>query len=283
MPGSRDSVVLRPVHAIIEQTKRSGYTPSGQHQWQTYRSTSNPSPLFTVRAGTVYGESKTSVTTASHSFADPKSSGHVVWVKITVNSGTKQVTEAEIEDGPSIPADTDTLIHYELAKIVSAYPNGAWYSVADQTRWEPIYIGDEGGGTATICPFGTWRKASGTAGEIIGGPLYAGSDVHDVEAYNIDLGDRTKVVWISVEFTPREADGVLLSGIATSSAPTWNEEDSYPAQTIPTIESGYATPGTAIVAIGTITVTGDIIKFEPAGCGSITVHHCPGSIYHTRA
>jgi hypothetical protein len=137
-----------------------------------------------------------------------------------------------------------------------------------------------------LCAFGKFNAVPDSdppAKAVSGGTIYAGPLVENMDPYEVDdSSDGTFVIWIEVDFIPISADGVLLSGIDSASTPTWGQGTSYPDQVAPTIVSGSPTTGTAVVAIGVLTVMDGAASFVPSGCGDITITHCLGLVSHTR-
>jgi hypothetical protein len=90
------------------------------------------------------------------------------------------------------------------------------------------------------------------------------------------------LIWIEVGVTCNSEDDLPLPGLLTSTEPTWETgtlAGGYPD----TIQPDGTTPtGTAIIAIGTLTVTDGLPSWEPAGCGNITLGYCPTNISITR-
>ena len=149
------------------------------------------------------------------------------------------------------------------------------------------------GGTGAVladCPFGQivrWTEGEGeeavTKTGIRGGVVYAGDKVWNVPNKELNLAaDGTFLVWLEIGVTANVEDDVLLPGLETSTEPVWQQaagSGNYPDQTLPTAPSG---TGTAIVAIGLLTIANGTAKLTAAGCGTIRVAHCPGSLSFER-
>ena len=145
-----------------------------------------------------------------------------------------------------------------------------------------------GGGSATIPgePFAeiiTWKDGETKKTGIRGGVVYAGDKVWNVDhkALNLEASGTFKA-YLEVSVTANVEDGVLLPGIKTSTAPEWKQvsgDGQYPNQTIPTAPAG---TGKAIIAIGILTIEDGSATLMPAGGGSISIDHCPGTLSHTR-
>lgn len=144
-----------------------------------------------------------------------------------------------------------------------------------------------GGGVAgTPCPFGeiiTFKDGETNKTGIRGGVVYAGDKVWNVahKALNLEASGTFKV-YLEVGVTANVEDGVLLPGLKTSTAPEWKQvggDGNYPDQDIPEAPSG---TGKAIIAAGLLTIEDETATFERAGCGAITITHCPGTLGHTR-
>lgn len=134
--------------------------------------------------------------------------------------------------------------------------------------------------TATLCPLGSISITGPTEATISGSVVMAGPDLHDIPPHSISTAvDREELLWLDMDITANIEDGFLLPGIASTSAPTWGNGASYPPHTIPTSPSA---EGTAIIPIGYLVVAGGVPTLYPAGCGTVTVAHCPGSLTITR-
>lgn len=136
------------------------------------------------------------------------------------------------------------------------------------------------------CAFGeilSFKEGEQIKTGIRGGVVYAGKNVWNVDHHPLDLdASGTFKVWLEVGVTANEEDGVLLPGINTSTAPEWNlvnGDDNYPNQTIPTAPTGN---GKAIIAAGILTIEAGSATFAKAGCGTIRIDHCPGTLTHVR-
>jgi hypothetical protein len=139
------------------------------------------------------------------------------------------------------------------------------------------------GAALSDCPFGqivTWVEDETLKTGIRGGVVYAGDKVWNVSNKELNLeATGTFLVWLEIGITANVGDGVLLPGLQTSTAPEWKQVGSdggnYPSQTIPIAPAG---TGKVIVAIGLLTIKDGAAKLSPAGCGTIHVTHCPGSL-----
>ena len=139
------------------------------------------------------------------------------------------------------------------------------------------------GAALSDCPFGqivTWVEDETTKTGIRGGVVYAGDKVWNVPNKELNLeATGTFLVWLEIGVTANVGDGVLLPGLQTSTAPEWKQVGSdggnYPGQTIPIAPAG---TGKAVVAIGLLTIADGAATLSPAGCGTIHVTHCPGSL-----
>ena len=139
------------------------------------------------------------------------------------------------------------------------------------------------GAAASDCPFGqiiTWTEDEQSKTGIRGGVVYAGDKVWNVPDMELNLeADGTFLVWLEIGVTANTEDDVLLPGLETSTEPEWqqvgSDDGDYPDQEIPEAPEG---TGKAIVAIGLLTIKDGAAKLSPAGCGTIYVSHCPGSL-----
>jgi len=139
------------------------------------------------------------------------------------------------------------------------------------------------GAALSDCPFGqivTWVEDETTKTGIKGGVIYAGDKVWNVPNKELNLeATGTFLIWLEIGVTANVGDGVLLPGLQTSTTPEWKQVGSdggnYPGQTIPTAPAG---TGKAVVAIGLLTIADGAATLSPAGCGTIRVTHCPGSL-----
>ncbi len=138
------------------------------------------------------------------------------------------------------------------------------------------------GSVSSDCPFGqivTWADGETSKTGIRGGALYAGDKVWNVPNKELNLATSgIFLVWLEIGVTANTADDVLLPGLTTSTEPVWQQaasSGSYPDQDIPQAASGV---GKAIVAIGLLTIQEGAAKLSPAGCGTIHLAHCPGSL-----
>jgi hypothetical protein len=136
------------------------------------------------------------------------------------------------------------------------------------------------------CPFGQlfkYREGSVEKTAIQGGSLYAGDKVWNVDKKDINLSSSgTYHVWLQIGVIANSSDGVLLPGLDTSTTPVWQQASgtgSYPSQTIPT---GSSPSGTAIVALGILTIENNRASFVAEACGPIQISHCPGSLTNSR-
>ena len=145
-----------------------------------------------------------------------------------------------------------------------------------------------GGGSAAAPgePFAeivTWKEAEIKKTGIRGGAVYAGDKVWNVENKPLDLAATGSFrVWLEVGVTANAEDGVLLPGLQTSTAPEWKQESgdgNYPDQGIPEAPSG---SGTAIIAVGVLSIANGTATLVPSSGGSISINHCPGNLSHTR-
>ena len=145
-----------------------------------------------------------------------------------------------------------------------------------------------GGGdlTAEGEPFAeiiTYTKDDEEKTGIRGGAVYAGNKVFNVDNQDLNLeSDGTFKVWIKVDVTAKMQDEVLMPGIEDAQEPTWQQisDGSYPDQTTPEVSSA---TGTAIIAVGILTIEDGVATLVPAGYGSIQIDHCPGlGLSHTR-
>lgn len=143
--------------------------------------------------------------------------------------------------------------------------------------------GSTGGET---CPFGdiiTYMDGDNSVTGIRGGVVYAGDKVWNVDPRPLNLeATGTFKVYLEVGVTANVEDDVLLPGIETSTAPEWKQvsgDENYPDQDIPTAPSG---TGKAIIAAGILTIEDGSATLAKAGCGSISINHCPGILGHTR-
>lgn len=136
----------------------------------------------------------------------------------------------------------------------------------------------EGGGSSeTLCQFGQVFDDGGTY-KLRGGTVYAGPAIHSIAHYAVPTVDGTYKLWLAVTAEANEADGVLLPGIASSSAAVIDDGVSYPSNFVPTV----ADPdGDAIVALGELVVsgTGTVFDFTAArsSCGAVVLGYCPGN------
>ena len=142
------------------------------------------------------------------------------------------------------------------------------------------------GSSSDECPFGeilTYKDGDTTKSGIRGGVVYAGEKVWNVDPKALTLTvTGTFKIFLEVGVTANVEDGVLLPGIKTSTAPEWKQvagDGNYPNQTIPTAPTGI---GKAIIAAGILTIEDGSATFAKAGCGSIRIDHCPGTLTHTR-
>jgi len=112
---------------------------------------------------------------------------------------------------------------------------------------------------------------------IRGGSVTGGDSVHQVndKAFSV-ASDFDHVVWLSISVTANEQDNVLLPGLETSSAPSFETGASYPDQTLPTID----TPaGTQIIPLGTLVVESGVPTYTHTGpCSPVQLNHCPGTL-----
>jgi hypothetical protein len=142
------------------------------------------------------------------------------------------------------------------------------------------------GSSSDDCPFGeilTYKDGDTTKTGIRGGVVYAGEKVWNVDPKALTLTvTGTFKIFLEVGVTANVEDGVLLPGIKTSTAPEWKQvagDGNYPNQTIPTAPTGN---GKAIIAAGILTIEDGSATFAKAGCGTIRIDHCPGTLTHTR-
>lgn len=147
-----------------------------------------------------------------------------------------------------------------------------------------------GGAAVAECPFGqltTWTEGEGQAATtktgILGGVVYAGDKVWNVEPQELNLdADGEFLVWLEVGVTANKEDGVLLSGLETSTEPQWQQgalAAGYPDISVPEEDPG---TGTAIVALGSLTIEEGSATFSKTGCGNLRITHCPGNLGHLR-
>lgn len=132
------------------------------------------------------------------------------------------------------------------------------------------------GGTAPAsCYWGNVIEYSGDH-FLSSGILQAGPDIYNVAPFTIPTGtDGTLYVWLSCDIVVNTEDGILLPGIASSSAPTWHSGAVYPSQTIPTAPDG---EGTAIIPIAEVIIAGGVPTADPAACSHLALTHCPGTL-----
>jgi hypothetical protein len=140
--------------------------------------------------------------------------------------------------------------------------------------------------TDTLCPFGqiiNFTEDSTEKTAIRGGVVYAGDKVWNVDPQELNLNaDGEFLVWLEIGVTANTADGVLLPGINTSTAPVWNQgslSSGYPDKSVPEADPG---TGTAIIALGILKIEEGSATFIRTGCGNLRVTHCPGSLGHLR-
>ena len=109
-----------------------------------------------------------------------------------------------------------------------------------------------------------------------GGTLYGGDANRNVADYLIDLEtDSEMLVWLRVAVTANTEDSVLMPGLETCAAPTWETGTvaaDYPDNTAPDITTG---AGVRIVPLGILTVADGAATFDRTGCGNITLGFCP--------
>jgi len=134
------------------------------------------------------------------------------------------------------------------------------------------------------CPFGrlkTWYVDAVLTTGIAGGPVSAGAYIFDVADYALDLGTPgTFYAWLETAVTANEDAGMLLPGFSSATQTTLEIGGAYPTQDIPTIASAGA--GTSIVPLGVVVIAAGAAVFSPAGCGAVTLFHCPGSLTYSR-
>lgn len=109
------------------------------------------------------------------------------------------------------------------------------------------------------------------------GGVVSGGDSHwNVADLLIDLSAvGEKLIWLRVNYTANNEDAVLMPGLETCSEPTWHSGSlagGYPDNTSPDIESG---AGTRIIPLGKLTIAGGAARFNPTGCGNISLGFCP--------
>jgi hypothetical protein len=149
-----------------------------------------------------------------------------------------------------------------------------------------VRLGGGGGGGVADCHFADEVSNAGVGADepgVRGGTLIAGDQTWNVLPFPFPLGtDGVFLIWIEVGVTCNSEDDLPLPNLLTSTEPTWESgaiAGGYPA----TVQPDGTTPtGTAIIAIGTLTVTDGAPSWEPAGCGNITLGYCPTNITISR-
>lgn len=115
-----------------------------------------------------------------------------------------------------------------------------------------------------------------TAYYLSSGILAAGPDIYNPDPYEIPTGtDTTFLLWLQIDIVANIEEGLLLPGIASSTAPTWETGSTYPSQTIPEAPGA---EGTAIIPVGRIIVEGGVPIIISQLCGNVQVTHCPGTL-----
>lgn len=140
-----------------------------------------------------------------------------------------------------------------------------------------------GAGGGEICIFGEIVVDEGIQ-KLLGGVVVCGDKNFNVPNWDINSSlTRDVFVYITCPVTVNTDDDgtLLLPGVLTSSGNPVIQENSsnYPDSTNPSVPTG---EGTIIIPLGKLKVTGEQGTFTPAGCGSIRIDHCSGSIFTVR-
>ncbi len=138
------------------------------------------------------------------------------------------------------------------------------------------------------CNFGEMILVDEDEWHIRGGVISAGEKNWNVPSKKITATSGEFLVWIEVGVTANMTDdnAATLSGLKTSTAPTWetaSASGNYADSEIPEIfpESNHG-KGKAVIPIGLLKITDGVPHLTPSGCGDIVVGHCPGSLWHRR-
>ena len=189
---------------------------------------------------------------------------------------------------PILASDWNTLVDAIAARTARPSAGLEVVSSSGGFSYRVRQVAGGPGVAAPDCPFGqiiTWVVGEQLKTGIKGGVVYAGDKVWNVPTKELNLASTgTFLVWLEIGVTANIEDEVLLPGLETSTEPEWKQVGSsggnYPDQTIPIAPEGI---GKAIVAIGLLTIKDDTAKLASAGCGTIHVAHCPGSLTAERS
>jgi hypothetical protein len=184
---------------------------------------------------------------------------------------------------PSLASDWNTMVDALAARTPRPSAGLEIVSTSGGFSYRARQAAASTGAALSDCPFGqivTWVEDETSKTGIKGGVIYAGDKVWNVSNKELNLeATGTFLVWLEIGVTANVGNGVLLPGLQTSTVPEWKQVGSdggnYPDQTIPTAPAG---TGKAVVAIGLLTITDGAATLSPAGCGTIRVTHCPGSL-----
>lgn len=158
----------------------------------------------------------------------------------------------------------------------------------------PRFVPFRRGGAAAVCDGSFWEiitlpDTDPVQKAIRGGIIYCGDQTWNMDPQPLDL--EVDGVWlVSMAITcesNRDDDGeILLPGILTGTRPTgdwektaWTTGTDYPDNDPPDVSDGL---GTIHVPLGKLTIADGVATMERAGCGSITVGQCAGTLSHTR-
>lgn len=201
---------------------------------------------------------------------------------------------AEIFSGPLTPAKWRALGEHLTGGIVRGGPGVRIRQVGNKVLVSAKRrFGGGGAGTPSEpCPFGEIISIPDTdpvQKGIRGGVIYCGDQTWNMDPQDLNLaGAGVWLVWItiSVEVNRDDDETIILPGIKTGTRPTgdwdktaWTEGTDYPANTAPVAETG---AGTIRVPLGKLTIASGAATFEAAGCGSITIGQCAGTLSHAR-
>ena len=189
----------------------------------------------------------------------------------------------KIPGNPILASDWNTMVDALAARTPRPSASLEIVSTSGGFSYRARHGAGSTGNAVPECPFGqivTWVEEETVKTGIRGGVVYAGDKVWNVSNKELNLeATGTYLIWLEIGVKANVEDEVLLPGLKTSTEPEWKQVGSsggnYPSQTIPTAPAG---TGKMIVAIGLLTITDGVAKLSPAGCGTIQVTHCPGSL-----
>ena len=140
---------------------------------------------------------------------------------------------------------------------------------------------------SSACNFGeivTWDEAGVAKSGIRGGLITCGDQNWAVD--NLEIPTASDGQWlaslaIACESNRDDDDLLILPGVLTGTKPTaltltaYSGSEDYPDTVNPTVSDGL---GTAVAALGVVTVSGGVATLVPTACGNITVNQCGGNL-----